>query len=59
MTVVNSKDSDGKPIVIVSHDSKKMERGLEKTNLLLKKSILMQKKIAYDAAYANYKNTRL
>jgi len=59
MTVVNNKDSDGKPIVIVSHDSKKMERGLEKTNLLLKKSILMQKKIAYDSAYANYKNTRL
>ena len=59
MTVVNNNDSEGKPIVIVSHDSKKMERGLAQTNMLLKKSILMQKKIAYDAAYANYKNTRL
>lgn len=59
MTVVNNNDSEGKPIVIVSHDSKKMERGLAQTNMLLKKSILMQKKIAYDSAYANYKNTRL
>lgn len=59
MTVVNNNDSESKPIVIVSHDSKKMERGLAQTNMLLKKSILMQKKIAYDSAYANYKNTRL
>ena len=55
-TPSDSKDS---PIVIVSHDSKKLERSVAQTNQLLKHSIYMQKKIAYDAAFQNYKRTRL
>ena len=56
ITPTDSKDS---PIVIVSHDSKKLERSVAQTNNLLKHSIYMQKKIAYDMAYANYKKARL
>lgn len=56
ITPTDSKDS---PIVIVSHDSKKLERSVAQTNYLLKHSIYMQKKIAYDMAYANYKKARL
>lgn len=56
ITPTDSKDS---PIVIVSHDSKKLERSVAQTNNLIKHSIYMQKKIAYDMAYANYKKTRL
>lgn len=56
ITPTDSKDS---PIVIVSHDSKKLERGLAQTNSLLRHSIYMQKKIAYDTAFANYKARRL
>lgn len=48
-----------KPIVIVNHDSRKLERGVAQTNMLIKQSIYMQKKIAYDAAFANYKARRL
>lgn len=59
MNVVPGTDKDSSPIVIVSHDSKKLERSVAQTNQLLKKSIIMQKRLAYDAAYANYKNTRL
>ena len=58
MTVMPT-DSKDSPIVIVSHDSKKLERGVAQTNMLIKQSILMQKKIAYDAAFAHYKATRL
>lgn len=56
ITPTDSKDS---PIVIVSHDSKKLERSVAQTNNLLKHSIYMQKKIAYDMAYTNYKKARL
>lgn len=56
ITPTDSKDS---PIVIISHDSKKLERSVAQTNNLLKHSIYMQKKIAYDMAYANYKKARL
>ncbi|MBO4551388.1 MAG: phage tail tape measure protein, partial [Bacteroidaceae bacterium] len=59
MTVVPNGDSKDSPIVIVHHDSKKLERSVAKTNTLIKQSIIMQKRIAYDAAYQNYKNTRL
>ncbi len=52
-------DSKDSPIVIVSHDSKKLERSVAQTNNLLKHSIYMQKKIAYDMAYANYKKAKL
>lgn len=48
-----------KPIVIVNHDSRKLERSVAQTNMLIKQSIYMQKKIAYDAAFANYKARRL
>ena len=58
MTMTPTSDSKN-PVVIVHHDSKKLERGLAQTNALLKKSIIMQKNIAYDAAYQNYKKTRL
>ena len=58
MTITPS-DSKDSPIVIVSHDSKKLERSVAQTNQLLKHSIYMQKKIAYDAAFQNYKRTRL
>ena len=58
MTVMPT-DSKDSPIVVVSHDSKKLERGVAQTNMLIKQSILMQKKIAYDAAFAHYKATRL
>ena len=56
ITPTDSKDS---PTVIVSHDSRKLERSVAQTNNLLKHSIYMQKKIAYDTAYANYKARRL
>ena len=56
ITPTDSKDS---PIVIVSHDSKKLERSVAQTNNLLKHSIYMQKKIAYDMAYTNYKKARV
>lgn len=58
MTITPS-DSKDSPIVIVSHDSKKLERSVAQTNQLLKHSIYMQRKIAYDSAYSNYKRTRL
>lgn len=58
MTITPS-DSKDSPIVIVSHDSKKLERSVAQTNQLLKHSIYMQRKIAYDTAYSNYKRTRL
>lgn len=58
MTMSPASEEKG-PVVIVHHDSKKLERGLAQTNALLKKSIIMQKSIAYDAAYQNYKKTRL
>lgn len=58
MTITPS-DSKDSPIVIVSHDSKKLERSVAQTNNLLKHSIYMQKKIAHDTAYANYKARRL
>ena len=48
-----------KPIVIVNHDSRKLERSVAQTNMLIKQSIYMQKKIADDAAFANYKARRL
>lgn len=48
-----------KPIVIVNHDNRKLERSVAQTNMLIKQSIYMQKKIAYDAAFANYKARRL
>lgn len=48
-----------KPIVIVNHDSRKLERSVAQTNMLIKQSIYMQKKIAEDAAFANYKARRL
>lgn len=53
------RERDNKPIVIVSHDSKKLERGVAQTNMLFRQSILMQKRLAYDAAFANYKARRL
>ena len=56
---INPSDTKDSPIVIVSHDSKKLERSVAQTNQLLKHSIYMQKKIAYDAAFQNYKRTRL
>ena len=56
---ITSTDSKDSPIVIVSHDSKKLERSVAQTNNLLKHSIYMQKKIAYDMAYTNYKKARL
>ena len=59
MHVTQTGQGDFKPTVIVNHDSKKLERGLAQTNSLLKASIIMQKRIAYDAAYKNYKMTRL
>ena len=58
MTIMPT-DSKESPIVIVSHDSKKLERSVAQTNNLIKQSIYMRKKIAYDAAYANYKAQRL
>ena len=58
MTVTPTGESKG-PVVVVSHDSKKLERSVAQTNQLLKHSIYVQKRIAYDAAYANYKKTRL
>ena len=58
MTITPSGD-DKSPIVIVHHDSKKLERSVAQTNSLIKQSIIMQKRIAYDAAYQNYKRTRL
>ena len=59
MHVTQTGQGDFKPTVIVNHDSKKLEKGLAQTNSLLKASIIMQKRIAYDAAYKNYKMTRL
>lgn len=56
---ITPTDSKDRPIVIVSHDSKKLERSVAQTNNLLKHSIHMQKKIAYDMAYTNYKKARL
>lgn len=47
------------PVVIVNNDTKRLERGLKQTNQLIRQSIIMQKRIAYDAAYQNYKRTRL
>ncbi|MBR1467343.1 MAG: hypothetical protein IJ606_01790 [Bacteroidaceae bacterium] len=59
LMTMSPASEDKSPVVIVHHDSKKLERGLAQTNALLKKSIIMQKSIAYDAAYQNYKKTRL
>ena len=58
MTITPTGD-DKSPIVIVHHDSKKLERSVAQTNNLIKQSIVMQKRIAYDAAYQNYKRARL
>ena len=58
MTVTPS-DSSPSPVVIVNNDTKRLEKGIKQTNQLIKQSIIMQKRIAYDAAYQNYKMTRL
>ncbi|MBQ9524787.1 MAG: hypothetical protein IJR69_06670 [Bacteroidaceae bacterium] len=58
MTITPS-DSKDSPIVIVHHDSKKLERSVAQTNTLIKQSIIMQKRIANDVAFQNYKRTRL
>ena len=58
MTITPTGEKDS-PIVIVHHDSKKIEKGIAQTNALIKQSIIMQKRLAYNAAYENYKARRL
>lgn len=56
-TTINGKAE--KPMVIVSHDSRKLEKYTAQTNALIRQSMLLQRRLAYDAAFANYKAKRL
>jgi len=59
MTVMPKGEQDSKPIVIVKNDSKKIEKGIAQTNSLIKQSIIMQRRLANNAAFESYKARRL